>query len=198
MTTISRVAEHVFPLIPTVVDFKRWEDTEVDRYNRTIVSAIAVAMFILNTGNVTTLMDQVIRGHRLLVMSTSTTDTALSALLHILDSNNALYSFGDIKRDNRGGIENTTITFGNYSDLLHEVGISVPDSAISQDHYMANLTMDMAPLILNLLFAAWNSKDVDKDVIRYFADRLGDGEVRGNHLLVVQNFVYGLTKLGIQ
>lgn len=132
------------------------------------------------------------RGGKLMKLSISGRDSKpLDAMIERIMANNALFAIRSTVVNNtenaKGWIQE--IDFGSVGHLID--GVTRP-----RDSHQPYHGFEVSWPLWEALCCLFNAHHIIKsggchpDTVRWFADRLPDGEVRGEHLLMLQNFLY--------
>jgi hypothetical protein len=89
--------------------------------------------------------------------------------------------------------------FSDIATLNKEGGITLPKHLKSEKsseyfEHLRNLSLPLGNVILDLLYIDQLTQLVSSDALRWFVDRLPHNELRGPHMLALQNFLYRRAK----
>jgi len=132
------------------------------------------------------------RGGKLMKLSISGRDSKpLDAMVERIMANNALFAIRSTVVNNtenaKGWIQE--IDFGSFGHLSDGVTRPRDSHQPYQDFEVSWPLWEALCCLFNVHHIIKNG-ECDHDTVRWFADRLPDGEVRGEHLLMLQNFLY--------
>jgi hypothetical protein len=166
--------------------------TEISKnYINTIKGALSFVDTVLNPGNVRWYKINYAwgNGERYMNIELSCTAHAANMICDDLVKHHALHQVADVSyiMKDRAVLK---LQFGSYRGL--DGVYMVPDNYSEADYieHGNNLSLDMSSYIANAFSLAYEISDSDFDSVRWFTDRLPVNEVRGEHLLEIQNFMY--------
>lgn len=163
-------------------------------YNRALLAAVAFVECVTKRGPVYACeWEQTMsNGHTMFRFKVQACNDLINFLLEKLFEQHALFSLTSITQSlHRGAIESTCLFhFSDYIGLQLNTGISFADDCTDHDDYKSKLSEPLGHLIVELMNAHSIMDKVHPDTIRWFADRLPENEVRGPHILALQNFLY--------
>ena len=193
---IEELCESVHKLLPAA-----GAQTLDHHYVNAIISAIALVECAVTNAKECTFTSNTFADYPRHTMTITADNSTINNLLEKLHDNFALFQLNSVQNNiNRGMLTSVCcFVFSDIKTLNKEGGITLPkhiNSERSSAYYehINNLSLPLGELILDLLYVDQLTAMVSTDALRWFVDRLPQNEIRGPHMLALQNFLYRRAK----